>query len=479
MSLTASVIAVGIATFFLWKKTNALLFDDFFSPFNLLYYFWVLPLLSRALNLSYWESSWTNETVAAVALVTSVLVIVSIIAGLTAPKLPSFEARRETFLSVLDFVTGPRVRTITWLLFIPLLVLFFWTEFASNPAGIALFSWYRGALSPEDAGYYGWGKVQGRTPFTSLILTLTQWLTILNPMILLQARRAQGVVIKITLVGLALVTSCFAIAKLSKTDLLTNALALGMVSYYCRRYQASSNLPWIAKSRQGLPPLLWLSVVAFVGLVFTATVRIGQQDTGPAGSIVIQWIGFKYDEPTVLNTMGAILYSYTALNFENVNRFISSYDGGWHLGISAFRPFLSAIVAGRVADRMWDEIDLNVLPGGAIAGTLIVPLYAEAGWLGLLVVPLVYAIFVNVLYLRFRRSPNYRNLFTYSIFSFCWSFMFFTNAFGTLLFYTTAAFVFLMGFVSTGRRSVNTSETTRMRSGRFEGHVTSSLRSSL
>jgi hypothetical protein len=152
-------------------------------------------------------------------------------------------------------------------------------------------------------------------------------------------------------------------------------------------------------------------------------------------------IDFKDLDVGAFNEIFAQIYGYIALPFENFHRFYESYTGGLNPGISSLRPFLSIIAKGYIADQMLSTIFYEPVNSAAGSATFLTLLYAELGIWGLIVIPLLYAILVNLLYYRFRIKPNFINFFIYLNFVYPWLWLFFNNAFSVLSFYLNAFFV--------------------------------------
>ena len=78
----STIIVVSIACLFvgiLWHRVNKKFLDDFFSPFNLLLYCWVLPFLSSYMMLSDLQDGLTLETTLIIIISTIILVSISMI----------------------------------------------------------------------------------------------------------------------------------------------------------------------------------------------------------------------------------------------------------------------------------------------------------------------------------------------------------------------------------------------------------------
>src|SRR3972149_8578903 len=85
-----------LAGFVAWGQVNKRLYNDGFSPFNLLFYFWVLPFSLRLFGLSSYESEWDLNTVLVLFWVTVCLAFTCIVPALLM-KHYSFSVRRPIF----------------------------------------------------------------------------------------------------------------------------------------------------------------------------------------------------------------------------------------------------------------------------------------------------------------------------------------------------------------------------------------------
>jgi hypothetical protein len=438
-----TVAVAGGVLLVLLYRINQRLYDDHFSPLGLLIYSWFVPLWFRSFNLSSLETDWTWKSHFGVWSVSGILLICSLLPVLRGVEKNDFRTRGETFRNSLDVISSTGAKLLAVSSFCVLFSIYLWTEFVTNPAGVALFSAISGRLDQDLAAFYNWGKTIGRTPLTSILLILTGFLYPLSGILYFQSTRTRGLGRRYFFVCLALLTPMFSLMKLSKTDVLVSSLALGIAVYYCHRYRPDRPIKTPA-IRKRLLSAIALILVIVVPFWLTSTLRIGDQGTTRAGAIIIDWIQFRFDEHTPLNTFLATVYTYTALCFENFHRYANVYDGTTNLGISALRPLLSVLMLGETADLKLSLIDFNyVFDGAAIAPTFMTPVLAEGGWVFLLATAACYGLLINTLYARFRLTPSYVGVLLYGNFAFCWIFMFFSNAFGTLLFYTTAGLLMM------------------------------------
>lgn len=441
---------IGALLGFGWTKLNRRVYGDSLSPFNLLLWFWLLPILLRAMNLSWLENSWGLDSILALSLVTLELAAISLLPvfqGVRLPALPEGAGRWREMVQHLN------TRKASWGLhgsFISLLAVSLYVDFLSNPAGFLLISAVTGNLTLEDASLYGWGKTQGRTAFTTILLTFAWLLPPLASLYYLRLSAARSFFKKTLFAFAAATPMLLGMVKLSKTDTMIGFLALLVPAYYSRQVLGGGITAIKSRSRWA-----WLSIaaatctVAFIMFYTTAVFRVGESSVDT--SFMLDWTQFKITGGGMFAVLGSYIYAYSALNFENFARFMSTSDGSMHPGISFLRPFLSIVMQGQLADNTLHKIDFNTVTSGLIAGTFLSEVYAELGWFGLVIAPITYALLVNFLYWRFRRKPTLSRFLLYSNFVFCWTFMFFANAFATLLFYTNILLIILFcRFVNTG-----------------------------
>jgi hypothetical protein len=96
---------------------------------------------------------------------------------------------------------------------------------------------------------------------------------------------------------------------------------------------------------------------------------------------------------------------------------------------------------------MIDEIAYEPISGASGSATFLTFLYAELGICGLIIVPFIYGLMVNILYCNFRLKPNFINMFLYINFVYPWAWLFFNNAFSVLTFYINAFNIIILHFI--------------------------------
>lgn len=427
------LVVVGILVgFIVWMGLNRRLYGDAFSPLNILWFSWVLPFGVRGLGLSELESEWEYPTIMILVWVTLCLILTSAVAAPIVGKGGSFFAGKALFVRTLCLVRRGDFRTLVVLFWIISVAAYIYAEFATNPAGIPLISVLLDDRLVAGA-FHRWGKETRWVVVTGLLFVLT-------PMLYLAFRASRGIISGSVFLCMAVSFPVMGFMKLSRSDVFIGGLNIILVEYYYRRF--ASARPGVVERRGMKDDLVALAIpgILFLAIMYgTLAVRMGGSSPG---NVYAQYIGFKLGEQGPLSEMLAQVYGYAALPFENFHAFFASYEGGYNLGISFFRPLLSATGQGELAD----EIEFGVpftpaVSGAAGSGTFLTSLYAELNMEGLLIVPIIYGVLVNGLYVRFRKRPSFMNCFLYFNFVYPWTWLYFNNAFSALTFYINGAFV--------------------------------------
>ena len=420
MLQTALILACIGILFVAWNRLNARLFQDSFSPFHLLFFSWILPLSFRSLSLSELEVPWPPRTLAIIGWVTIALVASSLIPLASIRSYP-FNRRRPTFERTSALFRRTDFHILLLLLWSGTFAVYLYAEFLTNPVGVPLLATLQGIT--VDSQMHRWGKETKWAAITPLLFVLT-------PMLYLAARSSRNLLWRMILFSLAAAYPLAAFAKFSRSDVLIAGLNVAVVEYYFRRFHALRfQLPKLSLFK-------WTLLATAAGFFLYGTLRLR------AGSeaFYARAIGFRW-QSGALAEVAAQIYGYAALPFENLHRFLSSYDGSFKPGVSFFRPLLSAISQGDLADQMLSDVDFNTLSAAAGSNTFVSPLYAEFGLPGVFVVPIIYGVLVSWLYVRFRREPSYINFFLYLNFVYPWIWLYFNNAFSVLTFYINAGFI--------------------------------------
>jgi oligosaccharide repeat unit polymerase len=123
-------------------------------------------------------------------------------------------------------------------------------------------------------------------------------------------------------------------------------------------------------------------------------------------------ININLEEPS--RSVVVEIYGYFALPFENLSNFVNSYSGGWHPGIGLLRPVYSLFQLGSIPKQELDQIDFPLLILPINTSPFITVNYAEFGWLGVFIAPILYASLVNAVYVNFRNKPTLVALMAYA-----------------------------------------------------------------
>ena len=429
MITIAAIVAVAVV----WQVAAFRLYRDPLSPLSLLGFSWMLPLSLGWLDLSVYEARWSAATVAAVTWVTVGMVGACLFPRLVVARADSFAPHREQFAAAMAVLRTPRIRAFLIALFAIVFACYLYAEFITSPVGIPALRILAGDRMYGE--FHRWGK-------ETRWAIITPTLFLLVPLLYLAGREAESRGWRWVLIGLALLYPLFGLLKLSRSDVFVSALNLGATEYYLRRFAPPRPLKVgrvLALAAGGVVALLFAGVVLQATLVARIGSRSSFDDYASA-------IGFIPRGESPLYGVAAQAYGYLALPFENFRRAFERTDGGFHPGTSALRPLFSAAGQGRLADEMLSTIVIpDPVSSAAGSSTFLTPIYMELGLAGVLLVPIAYALLVNVLYARFRGRPSLLTYLAYLNFLYPWTWLYFNNAFSVLTFYLNA--LFILGFV--------------------------------
>jgi len=160
-------------------------------------------------------------------------------------------------------------------------------------------------------------------------------------------------------------------------------------------------------------------------------------------------IEFRYADVLFfpLNEIVATIYGYTALGFQNFSNYMDYDTGTLRIGTSLFHPFFSMLMQGDLVKEMIvPHNEWHFVANAATVGTYLRDLYMEGGVFFCLLGSVIYASFINWMYVKFRRAGGGVWFFAYVIMLFPWVWIFFQNAFSILVFYTNVFYVFAIFF---------------------------------
>jgi hypothetical protein len=390
---------LGVGVVLAWNRANKRLFGDLLSPFNLLLFAWIGPLLLRGFNLSELERPWTIEIV---------LIFLGVTLGLVSPLIAMqpliqghrLAAQRPIFEKTLALFRDWRFIGLMLVCFVVSFSAYIYNDFVTNPVGIPLIALSRDPTIPREA-FHRWGRTGG----AGIVGLLATPVFILTPMFYLAFRASRRWLIRVFLLGLALLYPIMTLLKLSRIELIQAGVSFVLIEYYYRQFLSLRIRP----TRFRILRYSQWAVVAAGLIVGVALFQLAfQQIRGgftPEDRTVGRLIGYKLDVPDPFYGLAVELYGYFAMPLENfANFYKANPEGGFNPGIGLFRPLLSITGQGRVADAMLEQIDLlderrlwpvNTYP-------FITLIHAELGLVGVLVTSVLYAGMVGFFYARFR-----------------------------------------------------------------------------
>ena len=405
---------------FAWRALNSATLRDPLSPFNLLFYCWIVPLIGSFLTWSGLQSGFGAEGAALIAAATAIL-----IAGCLAPMF--FLGRRPLSASLERYGRSWEGSSCVRLF----VVLFFLITCAANLAaefgrGIPLFQ-YANALA-IDSDLHRFGK-------DSKLEILGGGLATAGLLSFYVATCAHEKRAKWLFYGIAAVPPFLGVLKMSKSDVFDSLFYYAVLYYYSLR---SQNRTFRFKK---------LAIWSLAGVVCFASMtmlRLAGDSRNPtltySGMIEFRYVD---DVPWPINEALAIPYGYATLNFENFSRFVRYSNGRSHWGASLLRPLLSATLQGSVARTAVKDYEANYheLSGAANMGTYLRDLYFEGGAWSCLIGTLLYSALVNFVYVQFRQRQSSLWMCIYINFLFAWLWIGFNNFFAVLTIYVNAAFI--------------------------------------
>jgi oligosaccharide repeat unit polymerase len=406
-----SYLLWGIATLviaFIWIRLTKKLFNDITCPFALLLPGWIIPLMLKSLGLSMFEKPWKTDTIAIIAWTTFSLIVVCLLAASLMTKKVAF-SQNEVFLAMLRLLENRLFKTVVLVWYSIGFAGYIYNEFINNTIQIPIFTFINDPDISRDAAWLG-GKDGPLWPLSIPAL-------VIPPILYLMSRLSTTRRQKVGYLALALAYPLMALIKMSRADVMYSGISILMAAYYYRLYSSGGVERrriagrWI---RNGI-----IAVALLAACLASAT--IFQRIRGGIPMAEYTELGIELPLPEPFNSAVTEIYSYLALPFENFSNFVNSYrDLKFHPGIGLLRPIYSILGQGKTARRELDSIDfpLELLPVNTFP--FITVIFAEFGWLGVLVVPILYAALVNCIYLRFRRSPNFVNFLAYLMCPYSW-----------------------------------------------------------
>lgn len=440
-----SVLVIAIVA--MWLRMNGSLWADNVSPFNLLMFGWIGPLLIRGFNLSSLERPWSADVCWLVGWTTVALMTPCIISrGFPRFQQPSVQQTWQA--SVMTTLRNRRFRRIVLLTFAISFSAYIYNELLRNPVGIPLIS-LRNDPTLVGEAYQVWGKTR-----ETRSLALYLYLPIhLQCAILYMIGRANSKRGGKWWILLSLLYPASTILKLSRTDLFQALVPLMMSEYYFGKFAATNSKSSFSVSRLVKRyPYVFASIALLVFGAFMLERDFDELRQGEGASELFQRaIGTDIHVGSQsLEGFLAQAYGYFGMPWENFADTYNSIRPELRLGVGAFRPLFALFGQGPALDNVLEQIGFDPANyfGAGHTGPLntypfITMLYLESGVVGIIAFPVVYAVFVNRIYANFRREPSFLNFCLYLQMPFAWMWLFSNAAFTALNFYLSM--VFLLG----------------------------------
>ncbi|MGA7646588.1 MAG: hypothetical protein WBW01_08755, partial [Terriglobales bacterium] len=293
----SAMALVGLA----WRALNKATLGDPLSPFNLLFYCWIVPLIGSFLEWSRLQGGFGVEGATLIVVATAILM-----GGCMMPM--CLLGRRPLGASLERYGRtweGSRyVRLFVVLFFLITCAATLAAEFSR---GIPLFQ-YANVLA-IDSDLHRFGK-------DSKLQILAGGLATAGLLSFYVATSARAKRTKWLFYGIAAVPPFLGVLKMSKTDVFDALFYYAVLYYY---YLRSRNQPLRFKK---------LALWGFAGVVCFASMtmlRLAGDSRNPtltySGMIEFRYVD---DVPWPINEALAIPYGYATLNFENFSRFVHS-----------------------------------------------------------------------------------------------------------------------------------------------------------
>ncbi len=425
------ILLVLAATWVLWRSINRHLYNDAFSPFNLLFYFWTAPFILSFSDLSGLQTGMEANAAAIVLASTTILIATSLLPAMLVGRstLSKFELTKAKSLRI-------RPNGVIAFYCLTLLALYF-AEFRDQD--LPLIAYLIGGASDSNLHVYGKDsklQVIAFGIYSAAIFVFYLWLHDKRPL-----RRA-------LYMSLSLIVIALGLFKASKSDIYIPIISYGALIYYHYR-----------TSNRKLPRSYKLIALAVAAVVISVT-SIRLEGIGLTGGYA-GLIDFKYSEElgTFISEVSSIVYGYTALGFQNFSNYVHSHSVEFRIGTSLFRPVLSAFMMGSLADSHGVPVDdWNVVSDAANTGTFLTPLYIEGGFLFCMLGSFIYGLLVNLVYFFFRSVRSSQWMLIYTSLLFPWTWLFFTNAFSVLSIFVNVFYVAVLSwlFMANARRHERT-----------------------
>lgn len=443
-SILAWLVFVA-AVIALWVRINRNLWGDGVSPFNLLAFAWVGPLLVRGLHLSALERSWSGEVCWLIAWTTIALVLPCFMWT----RLPDFQQPSVQQAWLESAVAVLRNRRFAWIVFFTFVVSFsayIYNEFIRSPIGVPLIS-LRDDPTLVGEAFHVWGKPRETRGWALyLYVPIHLQCAILYVIGKVNSKRGgKGWVL------VSLLYPTMTILKLARTDLVQALVPMLMGEYYLVKFSVIERSARISLGDMVRRHRYALASMALIILgVFAFERQFEELREGENASDLFQEaIGTDIHVGSrSVDSVLAASYGYFGIPWEN---FVDTYESvrpETRLGVGALRPLFAIFGQGPAMDKVIDQSGFGPADysGAGHTGPIntypfITILYLESGMVGIVIFPVLYSVFANRIYANFRRRPNFLNWWLYLQVPFAWMWLFSNAAFTALNFYLCMVFL--------------------------------------
>jgi hypothetical protein len=401
----------------LWSEVNKKLYNDIVSPLNILYWGWVFPFLISHFRISGFQSPpalWMEVFVVFITLIMAAIALT--------PALFGAERNHDNILLAFEaFYRSARFRLVLFMFFCITLGLKVVAEFGDGV--IPIIEYMNGTAVDSTLHLVGKGSRLQVVGAGFVVAALFSWFGFLA-----SDRRTDRVIYLL----MSVTPIVFGIAKTSKSDVFEVVFYYFIAFYYWRRFSGKDF--YFGRT------FVVLAILGS-GMALLSAVRLNIEEVNLATLwIDAKWPGFViYPFDEILS----ILYGYTAMNFDNLYRFLASFDPEYHFGSSVFRPFFSMLMSGDIPRQMTAGVDMHGFIETAV-GTFLRDVYFEGGPGLCIFAAILYSSMINYAYSRLRRGGGSTYLVTYMFLAFPWAWLVFNNAFGTLSIYVNMFYAILL-----------------------------------
>jgi oligosaccharide repeat unit polymerase len=420
---------------FAWVKINQRRFHDSCSPFNLLFFGWVGPLLLSTMTLSSLESPWSFTVWISIGWTTAILTICSYVRRVHHD--PSEPASRLAWnTGVLATLKNRKVQRLILISFALSFLAYIYNEFVRSPVGVPLFTLYSDPTMVGPA-FHEWG-ISRESRSWALYLSVPLYLqSALVYMIGRLKPRGAGR----WWIAMSVLYPFMAILKLNRTNLITTLVVLVVAEHYLDKFSRTDNQRLHPRQFVRRYPYLCASLLAVIATMFLASQFVQLRNGFDSSDAFQAVVGTDIRVYKPIDGFLSEVYEYFALPWQNFADTFQQYKPEFRLGVGFFRPVFSLLGGGQAVDETLDRIGFDPSLGPANTYPFITLIYMELGILGLIVCPLLYGLFVNWIYARFRREPNFLNFCFYLHMPIAWMWLFSSSAFIGLHFYLTMAYL--------------------------------------